>query len=107
MKVRFLPEVREYFRELALVLYKKEYFGFEENAILYVRELFNDIEKELPNKQKKKASEHFSKYGVDLYYSVFKKNNTTQWYVFFETYTEAQTYVVVYIGNNHTIAQYL
>lgn len=107
MEVKFLPEVREYFRELALILYKKEYFGFKEDAKKYARELFNAVEKDLPNKQKKKAPEYFSKYGNNLQYAVFKKNNITQWYVFFETYTEQKTYVVTYIGNNHTIAQHL
>ena len=32
MKVIALPEVREYLMELIQILYKKEYFGFEENA---------------------------------------------------------------------------
>lgn len=43
MKVIALPEVREYFSELIHILYKKEYFGFEENAQKYVEELFLDI----------------------------------------------------------------
>ena len=38
-----LPEVREYLMELINILYKKEYFGFEENAQKYVEELFFDI----------------------------------------------------------------
>ncbi|MDH6310070.1 hypothetical protein M2451_002960 [Dysgonomonas sp. PFB1-18] len=107
MKVLFLPEVRQYFVELASILYQKDYFGFEENAIRYARELFDDIENSLPEKQKKKAPEYFSKYGDNLSYAVFKKNNTTQWYVFFETYVQEKAYVVTYIGNNHTIVQYL
>lgn len=88
MKVRFLPEVREHFRELSFILYKKEYFGFEESAIAYIRELFDDITINLPTKQKKKAPLYFSKYGNNLHYCVFKKNNNTQWYVFFEIYAE-------------------
>lgn len=39
MKVLFLPEVRTYFRELSEILFQKDYFGFEEYAINYVREL--------------------------------------------------------------------
>jgi hypothetical protein len=35
MKVLFLPELRDYFREPAQVLYEKDYFGFEETAIQY------------------------------------------------------------------------
>ena len=107
MKVLFLPEIRAYFKDLSIILFEKEYFGFYENAFQYADDLFTDIETSLPKKQKKVAPDFFSKYGVNLRYSVFKKNNNTQWYVFFETYNEENTYVVTYIGNNHTIAQHL
>ena len=44
-------------------------------------------------------------------YAVFKKSKRTSWYIFFNTYEDEQTgediYLVRYIGNNHTIAQYL
>ena len=38
---------------------------------------------------------------------MFKKNNTTQWYVFFNIYEETDRLVHItrYIGNNHIIAQ--
>ena len=48
MKVIALPEVREYLMELIQILYKKEYFGFEENAQKYVEELIFDIKNNLP-----------------------------------------------------------
>ncbi|KAA6331699.1 hypothetical protein EZS27_019729 [termite gut metagenome] len=37
--------------------------------------------------------------------SVFKKNNHTQWYVFFNL--ENDVYYIRYIGNNHTVSQHL
>jgi hypothetical protein len=107
MKILALPEVRQYFYELSKILYNNDYFGHLESAEKYIDELFADIENNLHHKQKKKAPEYFSKYGNNLYYAVFKKNNTTQWYVFFETYVEQQTYVITYIGNNHTVSQHL
>ena len=55
MKVLFLPEVRTYFRELSEILFQKDYFGFEEYAINYVRELIFDIESSLPRKLSKPA----------------------------------------------------
>lgn len=55
MKVLFLPEVRTYFRELSEILFQKDYFGFEEYAINYVRELIFDIESSLPRKLNKPA----------------------------------------------------
>lgn len=33
MKVVVLPEVRLYFKELAQILYEKDYFGYEEAAL--------------------------------------------------------------------------
>ena len=55
MKVIALPEVREYLMELIQILYKKEYFGFEENAQKYVEELIFDIKNNLPLKLNKPA----------------------------------------------------
>jgi len=109
MKVLFLPEVRVYFRKLIETLYQKNYFGFEDTAIKYVEELFNDIESTLPTKVKKIAPERFDIYGKNMFYSVFKKNKRTEWYVFFNVYQdkEAQVYLVRYISNNHVIAQLL
>lgn len=37
MTVKFLPEVQQYFKELTLILFPKDYFGFENDAIFYVR----------------------------------------------------------------------
>ena len=43
MKVLFLPEVRQYLKELQEILFEKEYFGFEEAAVQYVRDLIFDL----------------------------------------------------------------
>ena len=40
MRVIILPEVVDYFLELADILYKKGYLGFEDTAIQYAKELF-------------------------------------------------------------------
>ena len=104
-----LPKVVDYFLELADIFYEKGYFGFEENAIKYVRELFEDIRDYLPNKVKKIAPMYFDKYGKGMFYAVFKRNQNTSWYVFFNIYqTNVETVLLVrYISNNHTIAQFL
>lgn len=109
MKVIALPEVREYFSELIHILYKKEYFGFEENAQKYVEELFLDIQNNLPIKQKKPAPSYFEKYGKNMLYSTFRKNKATQWYVFFNVYrkNDEMIFVIRHISNNHVTAQYL
>lgn len=108
MKVLFAPEVRAYFRELAEILFDKEYFGFEESAVRYVRELIFEIRDNLPVSMKYPAPSYFSRFGSDLYYASFRRNKSTQWYAFFQLYEEngELIYLVKYITNNHVSAQY-
>jgi len=108
MKVLAIPEVYDYLDELVTILYEKDYFGFKDFAIDYVDELLDDILTMLPTKLHKPASKHFEKFGKELYYAVFKKNNRTSWYVFFTKHKEKKEtiYLVRYISNNHVMAQY-
>jgi len=107
VRVVFLPEVEDYLVELTEVLYQKEYFGFKESAVQYIIDLVQNITFSLPRKHKKLASEYFSKFGENLYYSSFKQNQNTQWYVFFTIHEKEQVYLVRFIGTNHTCSQYL
>jgi len=109
MRVLFLPEVIDYFLDLADVLYDKGYIGFEENAIKYARELFREIENELPRKQKKVAPRYFNKYGKGMNYAAFKRNKNTTWYVFFNLFSHSgeTIYFVRHVSNNHVIAKFL
>jgi len=100
MKVLFTPEVRSYFTDLTELLYEKEYFGFVDSALQYARELFLDIQDSLPQRKKTSAPLWFNRYGKDMYYSVFKKNRGTQWYVFFTIYEDDKgeiTYLVTIV----------
>ena len=109
MNVIVLPEVLDYLDDLVIILYAKNYFGFLETSSNYVKELLVEIKINLPTKQRKPAPEYFNKYGTGMEYASFKKNKRTTWYVFFETYEDNGEiiYLVRYIANNHTIAQYL
>jgi len=109
MKVVAIPEVVEYLENLIPILHEKGYFGFREAAKNYVDELYNEIETTLPDCLSKPAPEYFSKYGTCMEYASFKKNKRTTWYVFFETYEVSGeiVYLVRFIANNHTVAQYL
>ena len=109
MRIEFLPEVVVYFNDLSTLLYEKNYFGFKENAKRYVEDLLEDIRHNLPTKIKKPAPSYFNKYGKHMCYATFRKNKTTQWYVFFNTYQDGDEiiYLIRYIGNNHVLAQYL
>jgi len=109
MSVVFLPEVREYFNNMACILYEKGYFSFEDTAQKYVEDLFDAIEMDLPIHLHKPAPKYFDKYGKDMEYAVFRKSRHTSWYVFFRIYKKGweDVYQVRYIANNHTIAQYI
>ena len=109
MQVIFLPEVLEYFDNLVVILYKKKYFGFKETSRKYVLELYDDIVITLPIRVHKQAPPYFDRFGKNMKYAFFKKNKSTTWYVFFKTYEEngEPVYLVRYIANNHTVAQYL
>ena len=109
MNVIYLPKVRKHFESLIPVLYENGYFGCKEAAKKYVDDLFEDITKTLPILQHKPAPLYFDKYGKNMKYASFKKNKRTSWYAFFKTYNKngEKIYLVRYIANNHTVAQYL
>ena len=109
MKVLFLPKVREYYDKLEQILYEKGYFSFPESSKKYVKDLIDDIQENLPAKRHQPAPCYFDKYGKGMKYASFKKNKHTTWYIFFKTYQEngEEVYLVRYVANNHTVAQYL
>ena len=75
MKVQFTPEVQVYFQKLSQILFEKGYFSFRDTAKKYVKELFDDIEENLPKRLHKPAPPYYDKYGKNLYYAVFKKTD--------------------------------
>ncbi|GAB6120859.1 hypothetical protein [Dysgonomonas termitidis] len=48
MKVLMTEEVDDYLTELVQVLYDESYFGFEDAAIEYIFDLYDDIKTSLP-----------------------------------------------------------
>ena len=106
-----VQEVRSYFNDLIPTLHKNDYFGFEDGARKYVKDLFNDIKQNLPNKLRKPSPKHFEKYGKNIYYASFKKSKHTTWYVFFTIHydeiNDIQIFLIRYISNNHMISKYL
>ncbi len=108
MKIIANPQVREYLKELSQLLYDKAYFDFEASALKYVDDLLIDIEITLSQKPKRVAPPYFSRYGKNMFYSVFKKSKRTQWYVFFTMHQidNELVYLIRYISNNHVDAQH-
>ncbi len=109
MKVVILPDVLLYLEELSHVLYLNHYFGFEDSAHKYVDELIDSIFVNLPYLPKKEAKPYFDRYGHGMFYASFRKNRNTHWYVFFRKYSldGVTIFQVRFIGNNHTVGQYL
>ena len=109
MKVLAIPIVLEYLENLVPILYEKGYFSFADTAQKYVDDLSDDIFDNLPQKRHKPAPKYYDKYGKGLYYAIFTKNKRTIWYAFFSKYRESgeTVYLIRYIGNNHTDAQYI
>ena len=107
--VRFTPEVRHFFKTLIPVLYELGYFWHIEGSRKYVKELVDDIEDNLPTKVHKPAPPHFDQYGKDMHFATFRKNRHTVWYAFFTKYNDGgeTIWLVRYIANNHTEAQYM
>ena len=109
MQVILLPEVIDYFSNLAIILYEKGYFSFEETALNYVLELYDDIIATLPIRLHKPAPNYFDRYGENMKYAVFNKNKHTTWYVFFKIYNKngEKIFLVRYVANNHTVAHHI
>ena len=109
MNVIFIPKVLEYLDDLITILYIEKYFCFLETSKKYVEELIDNILTTLPKRMHRPAPKHFDKYGKNMKYASFSKNRRTTWYVFFTTYWKngEKIYLIRYIANNHTIAQYL
>ena len=109
MNVIILPEVLEYLDNIVYILFFKEYFSYLETSQRYIDDLIDDIQTTLPIRSHKPAPKHFEKYGKDLHYTTFKKNNRTTWYAFFTKYRQNDDiiYLVRYLSNNHVTGQFI
>jgi hypothetical protein len=104
-QVRFDKEAFSFIVELANVLLHKDYFSFYETADTYVQDLVNYVTKNIHTTPHKIAPIYFSKYGNNLFYMSYHRNQHTTWYIFFEKTT--QHLLVRHISNNHVIGKYL
>jgi hypothetical protein len=103
--VKYKSGVINYLNDLTKILFEKEYFGFEENALEYIANLKNFVTDYISILPKHEAPAYFSKYEKNMQYVFYPINNRTTWYFFF--LQEAEVYVVCYITNNHFEGQYI
>lgn len=80
---------------LVYTLYKKEYFGFMDSAIQYVRNL-RAFANGIPEEKKRKCKN--PRYGT--WYCRYKHNQKTTWYFTFDT--DGNTYIIRNVLNNHS-----
>ncbi|WP_310378481.1 hypothetical protein [Flavobacterium sp.] len=95
--VSYTNYVQDYFDELVVTLFDKEYFSYQENAINYVQKLVFYIEENIDVLPHKKSPKTFLKYGN--FYIFYQSNNRTTWYIFFSK--KNKKYLIKHLTNNH------
>lgn len=103
-EIKFDSAALHFLDELETILIAKQYVSFPETADHYIENLIDFITKNIDHLPHKKAPHYFSKYGKNLWYIFYKRNQQTTWYIFFEK--TAYHYLVRYISNNHVSGKY-
>ena len=96
------------FEESVKELVEQGYFGEEDYAVMYMRDIFRYFALNLQNSVSVAAPEYFNRYCVDgktLYYVRYRKNAHTTWYAFYEDLEDV--YSIVYLANNKLIGHLL
>lgn len=96
------------FEESVKELVEQGYFGEEDYAVMYMRDIFRYFALNLQNSVVVAAPEYFNRYCVDgktLYYVRYRKNAHTTWYAFYEELENV--YSIVYLANNKLIGHLL
>ena len=97
IEVIFKPSVIHYLDDLAIELYKKEYFGFIESAEEYVSNIYDAVPERIKKSPQKKTPKSLQYLGSN--YIFYKANTRTTWYIFFEK--SNQNYLITGIINNY------
>jgi hypothetical protein len=90
-------KVERYLNHLVDILFEKEYFGFEENAVEYVQNLKDAAENKIRTENPKQTPLALLSYGA--FYVSYKSNKRTTWSIFFSR--KNNRILVKYITNNH------
>jgi len=104
-EIVYAKEVESFLDELLIILFEKGYFGFPDSAKSYVDGLINFVQQNIGIVLGYDAPPYFDKYAKNLKYIVYKANKSTAWYVSYQQ--RGNIFLIRYIANNHTVAQYL
>ncbi len=97
INILYRPEVETYLNDLIFVLFKKKYFSYLENSILYKDKIIDFIENDIHSFPSKKTPAALKNFGSK--YIFYKSNQRTTWYVFFEN--KSNNYLITNIINSH------
>lgn len=97
-KIIFRQGLSDYLEYLTFILLEKEYFVFKETSFEYVGRIIDFIYENVENYPSKNVPEKLKFLGK--YYIVYKSNEKTSWYIFFDI-TNNETFLITNILNNH------
>jgi hypothetical protein len=103
--VFFTEEATVCLDDLILILLKKAYFSYKKTADEYMDDLVDFVVSKIATSVKRVAPPRFKKFGQNLQYIKYKRNQQTTWYIFF--IQNDNRILVTYITNNHVAAQHV
>jgi len=98
VKVYYSPKVEHFLNELVFILFNKDYFSYEENALQYRDNIVDFIERNISSFPAKEAPSELRSFGAN--YIFFKANQRTTWYAFYEK--KDSIYFITDIINSHS-----
>ena len=96
-KVIFPYYVLQQLEDLSLILFYKDYFSYQSNALLYIDKIIEYVENSIHTFPHKATPKDLLYLGSS--YIFYKSNTRTTWYIFFEK--QKSSYIVTGILNNH------
>lgn len=110
-RVFFTPDVLSRFQKTAVTPYSEKILESGLKTIEYFTELFETISDFLPVKKTFIAPKHSIRYGIPLYYTVFKNiaDSPMRWYIIFSRHSTGKRiiYIVRHIYDTQRIPQLL
>lgn len=97
-KVIFRQGLLDYLEYLTFLLFEKGYFGFEDSSLDYIGKIVDFIYNKIGTYPHKITPEKLEFLGK--YYIVYKSNERTSWYIFFDI-TLNKVFLITNILNNH------
>lgn len=97
-KVIFSDNVETYLKRLVDTLYEQKYFGFKQDAKIYVQQIVLFVMNNDFNVNVRYTPQKFQKFGKK--FLRYKANNKTSWYIFFDQ--KGNQFLINHILNNHS-----